>query len=56
MISLGMKEEHDMIVNAVSGFAIKEMHKAARECDETGEINKLVVAQRILGFRSVQLQ
>ncbi len=38
MISFDMTEEQKMIVEAVSKFAIEEMHQAARDCDEAGQI------------------
>jgi len=38
MISFSPSEEQQMIINTVSGFAVNEMRKLYRECDENGEI------------------
>jgi acyl-CoA dehydrogenase len=43
MISFDMTEEQEMIVDALSRFAIKEMREAAHECDETGQIPKKLI-------------
>jgi alkylation response protein AidB-like acyl-CoA dehydrogenase len=43
MISFGMTAEQEMIIHALSRFAIKEMREAARECDETGQIPKELI-------------
>ena len=56
MKSFDMTKEQEMIVDALSRFAIKEMCEATRECDETGKVNKLILTRCILGFRSTQLK
>jgi len=38
MISFSPSEEQQMIINTVSEFAVNEMRKLYRECDENGEI------------------